>query len=75
MDINPLVMKEFFKDDNGKLSSTRLVVVSMVGYAMALAAYTLHEEGSAAAIAVFSSISGIAAGWKMIQKNQEKKEN
>jgi hypothetical protein len=66
---------DFFKDDTGNYSSTRLIVVGIVLYAMCISAYTVTVEGSAAAIAVFSSMTGIAAGWKLMQKGQEVKQS
>ena len=63
----------FFTDNQGNPSSTRIIVAALVAYAMAMGVIAMLNEGHVACIAVVTSITGLAAGWKLGQNAQERK--
>jgi len=62
-------MAGFLQDDKGNFSSTRLVFVVVVAYAMAAGWYTLLNEGSIACLALVSGLTGVAITLKFSDKS------
>ena len=52
----------FLQDDKGNFSSTRLIVLGLVVYAMSMGVYVVANEGSVAALALVSGLVGLASG-------------
>lgn len=59
---------KFLQDENGNFSSTRLVFVVMIAYALAMGVFVFNAEGSTAAIAYITALSGVASGLKLGDK-------
>lgn len=62
------------KDKKGKLSSTRILVFLIILNALAMGWVTLFTSGHIGAIAIVTSISGVASGWKLLKDKDEKNE-
>ena len=59
---------KFLQDENGNFSSTRLVFVVMIAYTLVMGIFVFKTEGSTAAIAYITSISGVASALKLGDK-------
>ena len=62
----------FLQDAKGNNSVMRLAFLLLIVAALLMSCYALMFEGSADAIAIFASISGVAVTLKTIQNQQEK---
>jgi len=69
-------MNGFFKEDNGNLSSNRLVFVIGSVWTMSLCTYlAIHGIEPGALVATFSALQGVFVGLKLGQKPLEKKKD
>jgi len=59
---------KFLQDENGNFSSTRLVFVVMIAYTLIMGILVYKTEGSTAAIAYITAISGVASALKLGDK-------
>jgi len=59
---------KFLQDENGNFSSTRLVFVVMIAYTLIMGVLVYKTEGSTAAIAYITAISGVASALKLGDK-------
>lgn len=66
-------MAKFLQDDKGNFSSTRLVFVTVVAYALAAGWYTLLFEGSVSCLALVSGLVGVAITLKTLDKSIDKR--
>lgn len=68
-------MINFFKESNGELSMTRLIVFILVIYAMLLTSIIYYiSKDVTQCMTSFGTITTIAATWKLVQKTQESKQ-
>jgi len=68
-------MNDFFKENNGQSSSTRLIVFVGIIYAMiftALYTFVGIKPGTGEVIALFTAMTGIFIAMKVGQKSMEK---
>lgn len=63
-----------FNDKTGKTSITRLLACFLIVNAIAMGWATLLKGNTYDAIAIISSVTSIASGWKLIKDNEERKE-
>ena len=68
---------EFFEEDNGRFSSMRLVFIIGTAWSMFMTTYLVigSEADPTTALAFFSAVEGVFAGFKLGQKPMEIKED
>jgi hypothetical protein len=75
MEGNIMDLKQFFQENNGQSSMTRLLVFIGIIYAMTFTAfYTFSgvKPGTGEVIALFTAMTGVFIGLKLGQKPMEK---
>jgi hypothetical protein len=65
-------MSSFLQDSKGNFSSMRLMFIVMIVNTIFMSWYTLVNESSIAALALFSGGVTVASGLKIFQNIQEK---
>ena len=67
-------LMSFFEESPGSLSSNRLIFIVGSFYSMLMGAWIFYEtKDFASSLAFVTSVSGVYAGSKLIQKNTESK--
>jgi len=62
----------FLQDEKGNNSITRLAFILLVAYAVFITTVIVYAGNYAYAISIFTTVTGVAFGGKLIQKKQEK---